>query len=62
MKNGMIIHPGELSKKWIDRLADAGIDILGIHPEGGAGAPQSLEHCHSLSTSRSALSRVHWRT
>ena len=38
----MIIHPGELSKKWIDRLADAGIDTLGIHPEGGAGAPKTL--------------------
>ncbi len=42
MKNGMIIHPGELSKKWIDRLADAGIHTLGIHPEGGSGAPKSL--------------------
>ena len=42
MKNGMIIHPGELSTKWIDRLADAGIDTLGIHPEGGADAPKTL--------------------
>ncbi len=42
MKNGMIIHPGELSKKWIDRLADAGVETLGIHPEGGQGAPKSL--------------------
>ncbi len=38
----MIIHPGELSKKWIDRLADAGIDTLGIHPEGGKDAPKTL--------------------
>ena len=44
----MIIHPGELSKKWIDRLADAGIDTLGIHPEGGAGAPKSLERLLEL--------------
>ena len=48
MKNGIIIHPGELSKKWIDRLADAGIDTLGIHPEGGAGAPKSLERLLGL--------------
>ena len=48
MKNGMIIHPGELSKKWIDRLADEGIDTLGIHPEGGAGAPKSLERLLEL--------------
>ena len=48
MKNGMIIHPGELSKKWIDRLADAGVGVLGIHPEGGSGAPKSLERLLSL--------------
>ena len=48
MKNGMIIHPGELSKKWIDRLADAGMDTLGIHPEGGKDAPKTLERLLSL--------------
>ena len=48
MKNGMIIHPGELSKKWIDRLADAKVNTLGIHPEGGAGAPKSLERLLEL--------------
>lgn len=42
MKNGMIIHPSELSKKWIDRLADTGVDVLGIHPEGGKDAPKTL--------------------
>jgi hypothetical protein len=48
MKNGMIIHPGELSRKWIDRLADAGINTLGIHPEGGKDAPKTLERLLSL--------------
>ena len=48
MKNGMIIHPGELSKKWIDRLADAKVNTLGLHPEGGAGAPKSLERLLEL--------------
>ncbi len=43
MKRGMLVHPGEVSKKWIDRLADAGIDALGIHPEGGKNAPATLE-------------------
>lgn len=38
MKKELLIHPEELSKKWIDRLADAGIDTLGIHPKGGANA------------------------
>ena len=44
----MIIHPGELSKKWIDRLAEAKVNTLGIHPEGGAGAPKSLERLLEL--------------
>ena len=38
----MIIHPGELSKKWIDRLAEAKVNTLGIHPEGGKDAPKTL--------------------
>lgn len=37
MKSSMIIHPEELSRAWIDKLADAGIGTLGIHPVGGAG-------------------------
>lgn len=43
MKTSMIIHPEELSRTWIDKLAAAGIDKLGIHPVGGAGtAAKSL--------------------
>lgn len=33
----MIIHPEELSRAWINKLADAGVTELGIHPVGGAG-------------------------
>lgn len=40
MRSSMIIHPQELSKSWIDQLADAGIDTLGIHSVGGAPAPR----------------------
>ncbi len=43
MKSSMIIHPDELSKAWIDRLADAGIGTLGIHPCGGKEATESLK-------------------
>ena len=35
MKSSMIVHPDELSKDWIDRLADAGISTIGLHPCGG---------------------------
>jgi len=43
MKSKMLIHPDELSKKWIDKLADAGVDVLGLHPVGGGKAAQSLK-------------------
>lgn len=43
MKCSMLIHPEELSKEWIDRLADAGIDTMGIHPHGGEEAIDSLK-------------------
>jgi len=42
MISEMIIHPDELSKKWVDRLADANIRVLGIHPVGGKEAVSSL--------------------
>ena len=42
MKKGIIIHPDELNKKQIDRAADLGIDVLGIHPVGGKEAADSL--------------------
>lgn len=41
-KASMIIHPEELSKKWIDRIYDAGIPTIGIHPVGGPKAAESL--------------------
>lgn len=39
----MIVHPAEISKKWIDRLVQNHIDVLGIHPVGGVKAAESLE-------------------
>ena len=43
MKSSLIIHPEELSIAWIDRLADNGISVLGIHPRGGKTAFESLK-------------------
>lgn len=37
----LLIHPEELSKRWVDRLADQGVDILRLHPVGGNGAAAS---------------------
>lgn len=39
----LLIHPEELSKKWIDRMADHDIDVLGIHPAGGAESHRHIE-------------------
>ena len=44
MINGMIIHPSELSKEWIDKLSDAKINVLGLHPPGGDLAISELEN------------------
>lgn len=41
---GLLIHPGELTKRWIDRMADAGVKVLGLHPEGGKQAIDSLNN------------------
>ena len=38
----LIIHPEELSRTWIDRMADAKIPILALHPVGGPAAAKSL--------------------
>ena len=42
MEGALLIHPEELNKKWIDRIADAGIATLGIHPWGGKHSVRSL--------------------
>ena len=43
MIKNILIHPEELNKKWIDKMADGGIKILGIHPHGGGKAVESLK-------------------
>lgn len=43
MKTSMLLHPDEVGIKQIDRLAKAGISVLGIHPVGGPKAAKSLE-------------------
>lgn len=48
MTAGLIINPQDLSKRWIDRMADSGLDILGIHSDGGKKAYEHLEELVSL--------------
>ena len=40
----LLIHPDELSRKWIDRMKSVGCTSVGIHPEGGKSALESLEN------------------
>lgn len=42
MRSEIVIHDTEITKKWIDRMADAGITVMGIHPVGGKNAYQTL--------------------
>ena len=48
MKTSILIHPSELSRKWIDRMAEQGVDTLGLHPEGGRKAHLTLERMLAL--------------
>ena len=38
----LLVHPDEITKDLIDRLAAAGVNTLGIHPVGGKDAADSL--------------------
>ena len=48
MKKGVVIHPDELSVRWIQRAEKLGIDVIGIHPRGGKQAPESLRQLLEL--------------
>lgn len=41
-KRGILIHPQDISPLWPERLARAGIGVLGLHPTGGPEAARSL--------------------
>lgn len=43
MKTQLLIHPEELTDKWIRRAAGLGTDVLGLHPVGGRSACNSLK-------------------
>lgn len=48
MKNGILIHPEELTKKQIDRVKALGITTLALHPMGGAKAHETLTEMLSM--------------
>ncbi len=42
MRKNLLIHPDELSRRWIDRMVSLGVQVLTLHPEGGTTAHESL--------------------
>ena len=40
---GIIVHPEDLTTGWLDRMADAHLNTLGLHPVGGRRAPLTLQ-------------------
>ncbi|MBQ2876724.1 MAG: DUF4838 domain-containing protein [Clostridia bacterium] len=44
MKTSLIVHPEELTRRYIKKLYSSGADIIGIHPTGGETAKHSLDH------------------
>ena len=44
MSKFLIIHPDEISEKWIERLCALGVDTLGIHSVGGTDAHIHLQN------------------
>lgn len=52
MRSGLIINPQDLSKRWIDRMADNGLNVLGIHSDGGKLAYKHLEELDRMLDTR----------
>ena len=48
-KQGIVIHPEELTDQMIEMLKQSKINVLGLHPVGGENADQTLENLLELS-------------
>jgi len=54
-RRGILVHPEELTKEWIDWMSEAGLNTLGLHPVGGINAHESLQRAidaHTLPATR----------
>ena len=43
-KQGIIIHPEELTEQMLELLKNTNINVLGLHPAGGRNAARNLEN------------------
>ena len=58
---GWIVNPEDLTDDLIDRLADSGINELGVHPGGGKRAPELLDETlafHELASTKELYARA----
>ena len=55
-RRGIIIHPEDISPLWPQRLQEAGLNVLGLHPVGGSSAPASLR-CALMERNRPDMRR-----
>ena len=52
-ERGIIIHPQECGDYFASRLEETHLNVLGVHPEGGAAAHTTMENCiHMLETEK----------
>lgn len=60
-RRGIIIHPEELEWSWTERLQQARLNVLGLHPPGGVNAHITLEqalHHRLLPETQAIFSRL----
>ena len=61
-RRGIIIHPEELEWSWVERMQDAHLNVLGLHPAGGANAHLTLEaaiHHRLLPETQAMFDQLH---
>ncbi|MGI6653557.1 MAG: DUF4838 domain-containing protein [Christensenellales bacterium] len=49
-RRGIIVHPEELRLDWLDRMAEARLNTLGLHPVGGRDAHLTLQKAIDMHT------------
>lgn len=50
-KRGILVHPEDLTPEWIAGMKQAGLNLLGLHPAGGAKAHLTLQQAIDLHAS-----------
>lgn len=59
-RRGIVIYAHEATDYWAARLEQSGLNVVGLHPVGGAEAPHSLERCIQM-LSTPEFARFHTR-